>query len=98
MVSENCNAEWDLSLSELFHRPAPRKRWRLSSEGNPPSAISKLGDDLLVEILISLPNPRSAFLCKPVCKLWSSLIFDPSFSRRFVARYQSMNLNQSPFQ
>ncbi|CAL1363012.1 unnamed protein product [Linum trigynum] len=50
--------------------------------------ISKLGDDLLLEILIRLPNPRSACRCKSVSKRWSFLISDPSFNRRFVSHHQ----------
>ncbi|CAL1409520.1 unnamed protein product [Linum trigynum] len=46
----------------------------LRSSADRHGPISKLGDDLLVAILIRLPNARSAFLCKSVCKRWSSLI------------------------
>ncbi|CAI0412488.1 unnamed protein product [Linum tenue] len=55
--------------------------------------INKLGDDLLVEILIRLPHPRSAFLCKAVCKRWNYLISDPSssFTRRFISHRRSSN-------
>ncbi|CAI0546782.1 unnamed protein product [Linum tenue] len=69
----------------------PTKRRRISSDGNPPPPpISKLGDDLLVEILIrGLLNPRFACRSKLVCKQWSSLISSSCFNRRFVARHQS---------
>ncbi|CAI0449816.1 unnamed protein product [Linum tenue] len=53
------------------------------------SVIATLGDDLLGEILIRLPNTKSAFRCKPVCRRWKSLISSPSFSRRFVSRHRS---------
>ncbi|CAN1220361.1 hypothetical protein LINPERPRIM_LOCUS1870 [Linum perenne] len=57
-----------------------------------PSPIGKLGDDLLVEILIrSFPNPKSSSRCKAVCKQWSSLISSPCFNRRFVSHHQTMN-------
>ncbi|CAL1393457.1 unnamed protein product [Linum trigynum] len=58
----------------------------------PPSPITKLrADDLLVEILIRLPTPRTACRCKAVCKLWNSLIFSPYFNRRFISRYKTIN-------
>ncbi|CAI0546706.1 unnamed protein product [Linum tenue] len=50
--------------------------------------IRKLGDDLLVEILIRLPNPRSACSCKLVCRRWSSLISHHSFNRSFISHQQ----------
>ncbi|CAL1400349.1 unnamed protein product [Linum trigynum] len=60
-------------------------------QGNPPplNLLSKLVNDLLIEILIRLPNPRSSCQCKAVCKLWRSLITDPSFSLRFISHHQS---------
>ncbi|CAI0412578.1 unnamed protein product [Linum tenue] len=85
MPTKKRNSDRDLS---------PRKRRRLCSDGNPaPAMISKLVDDLLVEILIRLPHPRSAFLCKAVCKRWNSLISDPSssFTRRFISHRRSSN-------
>ncbi|CAI0546820.1 unnamed protein product [Linum tenue] len=58
----------------------------------PPTAINKLGDDLLVEILIrGLRNPRSACSSKLVCKRWSSLISSPRFNRRFVSHHWETN-------
>ncbi|CAI0546803.1 unnamed protein product [Linum tenue] len=58
----------------------------------PPTAINKLGDDLLVEILIrGLRNPRSACSSKLVCKRWSSLISSPRFNRRFVSHGRETN-------
>ncbi|CAL1404712.1 unnamed protein product [Linum trigynum] len=75
----------------------PRKRRRQICSINPsPAAISKLGDDLLVEILIRLPNPGSACRSKSVCKLWNSLVSDPSFNRRSVSRRQSINEQEPP--
>ncbi|CAL1390975.1 unnamed protein product [Linum trigynum] len=69
-----------------------RKRPRSCSEVNPSSSmISSLGDDLLTEILIRLPNYRFAFWCKPVCKRWRSLISSPSFSCRFISHHRSMD-------
>ncbi|CAI0412593.1 unnamed protein product [Linum tenue] len=65
-----------------------RKRERIDLEANP--LIRKLGDDLLVEILIRLPDARSAFRCKPVCQLWFSVMSDASFNRRFVSHRQMM--------
>ncbi|CAI0400168.1 unnamed protein product, partial [Linum tenue] len=53
--------------------------------------ISKLGDDLLEEILIRLPNPKSTCNCKPVYKRWNSLISSPYFNRRFLSHHQSSN-------
>ncbi|CAI0546958.1 unnamed protein product [Linum tenue] len=59
----------------------------------PSSIISTLGDDddLLVEILIRLPGPKSAFRCKSVCRRWNALISAPYFSRRFVSHHQSLS-------
>ncbi|CAI0412468.1 unnamed protein product [Linum tenue] len=42
------------------------------------------------EILIRLPDARSAFRCKPVCQLWFSVMSDASFNRRFVSHRQMM--------
>ncbi|CAI0443926.1 unnamed protein product [Linum tenue] len=58
---------------------------------SPSSSISKLGGDLLLEVVIRVPDPRSAFRCKLVCKRWNSLISDPYFNRRFVSHHQRMN-------
>ncbi|CAI0412485.1 unnamed protein product, partial [Linum tenue] len=62
------------------------------------AAINKLGDDLLVEILIrSFPNPRPACRCKLVCKHWNSLISDPIiFNSRFVSHHKSINEGSTP--
>ncbi|CAI0546946.1 unnamed protein product [Linum tenue] len=58
---------------------------------SPSSIISTLGDDedLLVEILIRLPSPKSAIRCKSVCRRWNALISAPYFSRRFVSHHQT---------
>ncbi|CAI0422730.1 unnamed protein product [Linum tenue] len=45
--------------------------------------ISKLRDDLLVEVLIRVPEPSSRCRCKLVCKQWNSLLSDPYFVPRF---------------
>ncbi|CAI0546815.1 unnamed protein product [Linum tenue] len=61
------------------------------------TTINKLGDDLLVEILIrGLPNPRSACSSKLVCKRWSSLISGPRFNRRFVSHGRETNPPMMP--
>ncbi|CAI0466843.1 unnamed protein product [Linum tenue] len=53
---------------------------------SPPAGISKLGDhDLLAEVLCRLPDTKSAWRCKSVCKRWYSLISTPYFSRRFLS-------------
>ncbi|CAL1362773.1 unnamed protein product [Linum trigynum] len=54
------------------------------------SPMRHLGDDLLLQILIRVPELRSAFRCKSVCKRWNSLISDPYFSRRFSSHHKSM--------
>ncbi|CAI0546602.1 unnamed protein product [Linum tenue] len=55
-------------------------------------SIGRLGDDdLLVEILIRLPDPRSAFRCKSICKRWNSLISAPYFSRRFLSHHRALS-------
>ncbi|CAL1376730.1 unnamed protein product [Linum trigynum] len=71
------------------------RRWSFLGD-NPPSPISKLGDDLLFEILIRLPNPRSACRSKAVCKQWRSLVSKPCFSRRFLSHHQSKNKPPPP--
>ncbi|CAI0546098.1 unnamed protein product [Linum tenue] len=59
--------------------------------------MSKLDDDdLLLEILIRLPDPGTALRCKPVCKRWSSLISSPYFNRRFISHHQSKNAEGPP--
>ncbi|CAI0472741.1 unnamed protein product [Linum tenue] len=56
--------------------------------------ISKLGDDLLEEVLIrSFPNPRSACRSKPVCKRWNTLISNARFNRRFVSHHHHHDRN-----
>ncbi|CAL1386580.1 unnamed protein product [Linum trigynum] len=80
MATGNCPLPWD-SLS--------RKRRRADVVNPPPPPISKLGDDLLIEILIrGLTDLRSACLSKPVCKQWNSLISSPAFNRRFVSHHE----------
>ncbi|CAL1398326.1 unnamed protein product [Linum trigynum] len=59
--------------------------------------ISKLGDDLLVEILIrSFPDPSSACRSQSVCKRWKTLISSARFNRRFVSHHQSINNEPKP--
>ncbi|CAI0377855.1 unnamed protein product, partial [Linum tenue] len=53
--------------------------------------ISKLGDDLLVQVLLRVPEARFACCCKLVCKLWNYLIFDPYLIRCFVSHHQRRN-------
>ncbi|CAI0547758.1 unnamed protein product [Linum tenue] len=61
--------------------------------------IGKLGDDLLVEILVrSFPDPKSAFRCKAVCKRWSSLILSPCFNRRMISHHQNVKLHPKELQ
>ncbi|CAI0546945.1 unnamed protein product [Linum tenue] len=57
----------------------------------PSSIISTLGvdEDLLVEILIRLPGPKSVFRCKSVSRRWNALISAPYFSRRFVSHHRT---------
>ncbi|CAL1392650.1 unnamed protein product [Linum trigynum] len=71
---------------------ARRKSSTLSELVNPPpSPITKLrADDLLVEILIRLPTPRTACRCKADCKRWNSLIFSTYFNRPFISHYQTI--------
>ncbi|CAI0468791.1 unnamed protein product [Linum tenue] len=76
------SSDWDLPLSSLLPPSALGKRRRLNLFG-------KLIDDLVVEILIRLPNPRSSCRCKAVCKRWRSLISDPSFNRRIISHHRS---------
>ncbi|CAI0398877.1 unnamed protein product [Linum tenue] len=90
MAIENCISDWDRPLNDLRRRAV--KRPRISSKADlPPMTMKKLGLDLLEDILIRLPNPRSACRCKLVCKQWVSLISSPRFNRRFVSHHQSMN-------
>ncbi|CAI0400223.1 unnamed protein product [Linum tenue] len=59
--------------------------------------ISKLGDDLVEEILIrNFPNLRSACRSKPVCKRWNSLISHARSNRRFMSNHRSNNDGQPP--
>ncbi|CAL1410020.1 unnamed protein product [Linum trigynum] len=53
--------------------------------------VDKLLDDLLIDILVRLPNPRSVSRCKLVCKRWSLLLSSPGFNRRFVSDHWSRN-------
>ncbi|CAL1408640.1 unnamed protein product [Linum trigynum] len=68
-----------------------RKRHHIEVNPPPTTMITDLEDDLLVEILIRLPNPRHSCRSKRVCKRWSSLISDPCFNRRFVSHHQCRN-------
>ncbi|CAL1409525.1 unnamed protein product [Linum trigynum] len=72
--------------------PATRKP-PLRSKAYRHGPISKLGDDLLLAILIRLPNARSAFQCKSVCKRWCSLISSPHFGRIFVSHRQQSRID-----
>ncbi|CAI0546097.1 unnamed protein product [Linum tenue] len=71
-----------------------KRRCRTRSKGNPMSKLDD--DDLLLEILIRLPDPGTALRCKPVCKRWSSLISSPYFNRRFISHHQSKNAEGPP--
>ncbi|CAL1352384.1 unnamed protein product [Linum trigynum] len=77
MATEGCPWSW-----------ASRKRRRIRKPPPNLAMIGKLGDDLLVEILIRLPNHRFASGCKPVCKRWRSLISSPRFNRRFISHHR----------
>ncbi|CAL1409716.1 unnamed protein product [Linum trigynum] len=94
MAIENFISDLYRPLREYRHRSGKRRRVGAELANIPP--ISKLGEDLLVEILIRLPNPRFACQCKLVGKRWSSLISSPGFNRRFVSHRQTMNLTHPP--
>ncbi|CAI0421064.1 unnamed protein product [Linum tenue] len=98
MATENCTTVSYLALGARFHPARVCGKRRLRSEVNPPTpAISKLGDDLLTEILVrGFPDPRSACRSRAVCKQWRSLISDPCFGRRFLSYHQSMNKHPPP--
>ncbi|CAL1405455.1 unnamed protein product [Linum trigynum] len=101
MATENsCTSDFDLPARLLLGRC--RKQPRIGSKAtNPPptTMIGKLGDDLLVEILVrSFPDPKSAFRCKAVCKRWSSLILSPCFNRRMVSHHQNVKLHPKELQ
>ncbi|CAL1414698.1 unnamed protein product [Linum trigynum] len=83
MATEICNSDYE-------PRPSSKKQ-RVRSP-----MINQLGEDLLLEILIRLPNPRYACLSKAVCKRWRSLISNPSFNRRFVSHHQSISELRPP--
>ncbi|CAI0412387.1 unnamed protein product [Linum tenue] len=90
MATEGCrSSDCDRPLREL-HGCSGKKR-RINSDAN--LLISKLGDDLLVEIMIRLPNPRFACRCKLVCQRWRSVISRTRFNRRFVSHRLTMNPN-----
>ncbi|CAI0400160.1 unnamed protein product [Linum tenue] len=72
------------------HECPPGKRREMDSK-TADTPINELGDDLLREILIRLPNPRFTSRCKPVCKQWNSLISNPSFRGRFISHHQRKN-------
>ncbi|CAI0557209.1 unnamed protein product [Linum tenue] len=91
MPTENCSSDWD--PPPLCARCASSKRRRISQAQ---AQEGKLGDDVLVQILIRLPDPRSASRCRCVCKRWSSLIFSPDFNRLFVPRHMSRNSSEPP--
>ena len=46
--------------------------------------MANVSDDLLVEILLRLPDCRYAIQCSTVCKRWHSLISHPGFARQFI--------------
>ncbi|CAI0467046.1 unnamed protein product [Linum tenue] len=95
-MTENRCSDWDVPLSSLLPPSASRKRRRIRPP-LPHHLFSELADDILVEILIRLPNPRSSCRCKSVCKRWRSLIADPSFNRRFISHHQTKNQPASLF-
>ncbi|CAI0547756.1 unnamed protein product [Linum tenue] len=96
----SCTSDFDLPARLLLGRC--RKQPRIGSIAtNPPptTMIGKLGDDLLVEILVrSFPDPKSAFRCKAVCKRWSSLILSPCFNRRMISHHQNVKLHPKELQ
>ncbi|CAI0382749.1 unnamed protein product [Linum tenue] len=92
MSADNSTSASDRPPSSRFVPCGSGKRCRIpSTEPNPPPKIRTLGDDLLVEILIRLPNPRYSCRCKAVCKGWRSLISSPRFNRSFISRHRSRN-------
>ncbi|CAL1359210.1 unnamed protein product [Linum trigynum] len=98
MATENCTFSPALDLQlRLGLRPCrsmKRRRIDVSEEVTPHSPISKLGDDVLAEVLIRAPEPGSAWRCKAVCKRWNSLISDTHFVRRYVSHHQQSSSNQ----
>ena len=46
--------------------------------------MANVSDDLLIEILLRLPDCRYAIQCSTVCKRWHSLISHPGFVRQFI--------------
>ncbi|CAI0397020.1 unnamed protein product [Linum tenue] len=89
MATGNCDSASGPQRYVSERRPGIRSTGVVNS-------ISKLGEDLLEEILIRLPTPRSACRCKAVGKPWCSLISSPRFNRRFVSRRRSINELQPP--
>ena len=61
-----------------------RKLVTLESSATASQFMSIVTDDLLLEILLRLPNSRSVIQCRTVCKRWFSLLSDHSqFTPRF---------------
>ncbi|CAI0412342.1 unnamed protein product [Linum tenue] len=92
MATGNCTTSRKKRLTAAAdgHRlPCARRVLRSRSKANPRIPISDLGDDLLVGILSRLPNARSVFRCKSVCKRWDSLISDPNFRLHFVSHHRN---------
>ncbi|GER57199.1 F-box family protein, partial [Striga asiatica] len=50
--------------------------------------LSGVGEDLLSEILVRLPNCRSAIQLSSVCRRWHSLISQPQFIPSFIRLHQ----------
>lgn len=49
---------------------------------------STVTDDLMLEILVRLPDCRTAIQCSSVCKRWSSLILHSSFIPSFINHHR----------
>ncbi|CAI0452570.1 unnamed protein product [Linum tenue] len=81
MATESCSSASISAASNVRLRSQT-----IRSEASP---ITNLEDDLLLEILIRLPNPKHSCRCKSVCKRWTSMISSPYFNRHFVSHHQS---------
>ncbi|CAA0825411.1 Unknown protein [Striga hermonthica] len=53
--------------------------------------LSNVSEDLLSEILLRLPNCRSAIQLNSVCRRWHSLISQPQFIPRFIRLHQDLD-------
>ncbi|PON86939.1 F-box domain containing protein [Trema orientale] len=83
-------------------QPNKRRNTAIETEKSGPSSssscaskfLANITDDILLEILVRLPNCRLAIQCGLVCKRWHSLIYNSEYIQKFIqVRQNNLDYN-----